>query len=108
MKEHHKYLVRQKGKNAELSNDSIEKIEEIRKKTIEEQSDQIYMFRIYIFLTIYLPYTSAILLGLLCYKLFSKFPKTTTCGLQYYELKLSLFLSLTKGLFFILDYIHEC
>lgn len=52
MKEHHKYLVG-KGKNADLSNVSIEKIEEIRKKTIEkEQSDQIYMFRIYIFLTI--------------------------------------------------------
>ena len=48
-KEHHKYLVG-KGKNADLSNVSIEKIEEIRKKTIEkEQSDQIYMFRIYIF-----------------------------------------------------------
>ncbi len=48
MKEHHKYLVG-KGKNADLSNVSIEKIEEIRKKTIEkEQSDQIYMFRIYI------------------------------------------------------------
>ena len=47
MKEHHKYLVG-KGKNADLSNVSIEKIEEIRKKTIEkEQSDQIYMFRIY-------------------------------------------------------------
>ena len=52
MKEHHKYLVGN-GKNADLSNVSIEKIEEIRKKTIEkEQSDQIYMFRIYIFLTI--------------------------------------------------------
>ena len=48
MKEHHKYLVG-KGKNADLSNVSIEKIEEICKKTIEkEQSDQIYMFRIYI------------------------------------------------------------
>ena len=57
MKEHHKYLVG-KGKNADLSNVSIEKIEEIRKKTIEkEQSDKIYIFRIYI-------------LGLLCYKLF--------------------------------------
>lgn len=31
MKEHHKYLVG-KGKNADLSNVSIEKIEEIRKK----------------------------------------------------------------------------
>ena len=42
-----------KGKNADLSNVSIEKIEEIRKKTIEkEQADQRYMFRIYIFLTI--------------------------------------------------------
>lgn len=41
MKEHHKYLVG-KGKNADLSNVSIEKIEEIRKKTIEkEQSDHI-------------------------------------------------------------------
>jgi len=68
MKEHHKYLVG-KGKNANLSNVSIEKIEEIRKKTIEkEQSDQIYMFRIYIFLTICL--LVLFLLGLLCYKLF--------------------------------------
>ena len=63
MKEHHKYLVG-KGKNADLSNVSIEKIEEIRKKTIEkEQSD-----RIYIFLTICL--LVLFLLGLLCYKLF--------------------------------------
>ena len=39
------------------------------KKTIEkEQSDQIYMFRIYIFLTICL--LVLFLLGLLCYKLF--------------------------------------
>ena len=36
MKEHHKYLVG-KGKNADLSNVSIEKIEEIRKKTIEKE-----------------------------------------------------------------------
>ena len=57
MKEHHKYLVG-KGKNADLSNVSIEK----------EQSDQIYMFRIYIFLTICL--LVLFLLGLLCYKLF--------------------------------------
>ena len=62
MKEHHKYLVG-KGKNADLSNVSIEKIEEIRKKTIEkEQSDQIYMFRICLLVLF--------LLGLLCYKLF--------------------------------------
>lgn len=60
MKEHHKYLVG-KGKNADLSN--------VSKKTIEkEQSDQIYMFRIYIFLTICL--LVLFLLGLLCYKLF--------------------------------------
>jgi len=62
MKEHHKYLVG-KGKNADLSNVSIEKIEEIRKKTIEkEQSDQIYMFTICLLVLF--------LLGLLCYKLF--------------------------------------
>ena len=68
MKEHHKYLV-SKGKNADLSNVSIEKIEEIRKKTIEkEQSDQMYLFRIYIFLTICL--LVLFLLGLFCYKLF--------------------------------------
>lgn len=42
MKEHHKYLVN-KGKNINLSNISIETIEEIRKNTIaKEQSDQIY------------------------------------------------------------------
>ena len=68
MKEHHKYLV-SKGKNSDLSNVSIEKIEEIRKKTIEkEQSDQMYLFRIYIFLTICL--LVLFLLGLFCYKLF--------------------------------------
>ena len=63
MKEHHKYLVG-KGKNADLSNVSIEKIEEIRKKTIEkEQSDQIYIFLTICLLVLFL-------LGLLCYKLF--------------------------------------
>ena len=45
MKEHHKYLVG-KGKNADLSNVSIEKIEEIRKNTIaKEQADQFYLFK---------------------------------------------------------------
>lgn len=45
MKEHHKYLVG-KGKNADLSNVSIEKIEEIRKKTIEKdgKDESIYLF----------------------------------------------------------------
>ena len=48
MKEHHKYLVN-KGKNINLSNISIETIEEIRKNTIaKEQSDQIYLFKAYI------------------------------------------------------------
>ncbi len=47
MKEHHKYLVN-KGKNINLSNISIETIEEIRKNTIaKEQSDQIYLFKAY-------------------------------------------------------------
>lgn len=68
IKEHHKYLVN-KGKNTDLSNISIEKIEEIRKNTIEkEQSDQIYLFKVYIILTICL--LGLFLLSLLCYKLF--------------------------------------
>ena len=51
MKEHHKYLVG-KGKNDDLSNVSIEKIEEIRKKTIEkEQADQLFLFWIYLLIT---------------------------------------------------------
>lgn len=68
MKEHHKYLV-SKGKNADLSNVSIEKIEEIRKNSIEkEQSDRIYLFKAYIILTIC--FLGLFLLGLLCCKLF--------------------------------------
>ena len=52
MKEHHKYLVN-KGKNINLSNISIETIEEIRKNTIaKEQSDQIYLFKAYIIFAI--------------------------------------------------------
>ena len=69
MKEHHhKYLVN-KGKNINLSNISIETIEEIRKNTIaKEQSDQIYLFKAYIIFAICL--LGLFLLGILCYKLF--------------------------------------
>lgn len=68
MKEHHKCLVN-KGKNADLSNISIEKIEEIRKNTIaKEQADQFYLFKAYIILTIC--FLGVFLLGFLCYKLF--------------------------------------
>lgn len=68
MKEHHKYLVNKK-KNINLSNISIETIEEIRKNTIaKEQSDQIYLFKAYIIFAICL--LGLFLLGILCYKLF--------------------------------------
>lgn len=68
MKGHHKYLVN-KGKNINLSNISIETIEEIRKNTIaKEQSDQIYLFKAYIIFAICL--LGLFLLGILCYKLF--------------------------------------
>ena len=47
MKEHHKYLVN-KGKNINLSNISIETIEEIRKNTKQKkQQNQIYLFKPY-------------------------------------------------------------
>ena len=61
MKEHHKYLVN-KGKNINLSNISIETIEEIRKNT------KIYLFKAYIIFAICL--LGLFLLGILCYKLF--------------------------------------
>ncbi len=68
MKEHHKYLAN-KGGNTDLSNVSIEKMEEIRKNSIEkEQSDRIYLFKAYIILTIC--FLGLFLLGLLCCKLF--------------------------------------
>ena len=67
-KENHKYLLN-KGKNINLSNISIETIEEIRKNTIaKEQSDQIYLFKAYIIFAICL--LGLFLLGILCYKLF--------------------------------------
>ena len=68
MIEHHKYLAN-KGGNTDLSNVSIEKMEEIRKNSIEkEQSDRIYLFKAYIILTIC--FLGLFLLGLLCCKLF--------------------------------------
>lgn len=46
MKEHHKYLV-EKGKSLNLSNISIEQLEEIRKKTLEkEEMDNASMFKV--------------------------------------------------------------
>ncbi len=68
MKEHHKYLVG-KGKNADLSNVSIEKIEEIRKKTIEKDNQTKYICLGYIYFLQY-AFLVLFLLGLLCYKLF--------------------------------------
>lgn len=68
MKEHHKYLVN-KGNGVDLSNISIEKLEDIRKNTIEkEQSDQVYLFKTYIIFTICL--LVLFLLGWLCYRFF--------------------------------------
>lgn len=68
IKEHHKYLVNKRS-NIDLSNVSIEKIEEIRKNTIEKKrSDQVYLFKAYIILIICL--VVLFLLGLLCYKFF--------------------------------------
>lgn len=68
MKEHHKYLVN-KGNGVDLSNISIEKLEDIRKNTIEkEQSDQVYLFKTYIIFTICL--LLLFLLGWLCYRFF--------------------------------------
>lgn len=68
MKEHHKYLVN-KGNGVDLSNISIEKLDDIRKNTIEkEQSDQVYLFKTYIIFTICL--LLLFLLGWLCYRFF--------------------------------------
>lgn len=68
MKEHHKYLVN-KGNGVDLSNISIEKLEDIRKNTIEkEQSGQVYLFKTYIIFTICL--LLLFLLGWLCYRFF--------------------------------------
>lgn len=68
IKEHHKYLV-EKGKDVDLSNTTVEKLEEIRKKTLEkEELDKTNMFKIKLIILI-----SALLVLLLCLLLYQCF-----------------------------------
>lgn len=68
MKEHHKYLV-EKGKGLNLSNISIEQLEEIRKRTLEkEEMDNASMFKVKLILVASL--LLLFLLGWFCYQYF--------------------------------------
>lgn len=70
MKEHRKYLV-EKGKPSDLSNISIEQLEEIRKKTLEKESldnDSMFKATLLFFVSILLLF----LLAIVCYMLFFK------------------------------------
>ncbi|MDY3068311.1 MAG: hypothetical protein SOR57_01350 [Parabacteroides sp.] len=65
IKEHYKYLV-EKGKDVDLSNMSVEKLEEIHKNTLrKEKLDNNYIFKIKLIL-----FASALLLFLLCWILY--------------------------------------
>lgn len=69
MREHHKFLV-EKGSDVDLSNISLEKIEEIRRNTVEkEQLDKMHQSKVLMIFAICL--LSLPLLGLLLYHIFS-------------------------------------
>lgn len=68
IKEHHKYLV-EKGKDVDLSNMTVEKLEEIRKKTLEkEELDKASTYKVKFVILI-----SALLVLLLCWFLYQCF-----------------------------------
>ncbi|WP_349854901.1 hypothetical protein [Bacteroides cellulosilyticus] len=68
IKEHQKYLV-EKGKGLDLSNISAEKLDEIRKKTIEkEELDKANTFKIKLIILI-----SALFVFLLCWLIYQCF-----------------------------------
>lgn len=68
MKKHYKYLI-ENGKGVDLSNVSIEKMEEIRKNTVEkEQLEKDSLFKVKMIFAVCA--LVLFLLGLLCYKLF--------------------------------------
>lgn len=65
IKEHYKYLV-EKGKDADLSHISVEKLEEIRKKTLEKENlDKARTFKAKLVILI-----SALFVFLLCWILY--------------------------------------
>ncbi|MDY3266072.1 MAG: hypothetical protein SOX26_00745 [Phocaeicola sp.] len=65
IKEHHKYLVK-KSKDVDLSHMSVEKLEEIRKKTLEkEKLEKTRIFKVKFVIII-----SALLVLLLCWFLY--------------------------------------